>query len=303
MMRRTVILLAGIFMFATVNYAGMYAQSSREEFGKCGYYADALHGKKTASGEKYDKTLLTCSHKTLPFGTSLKITRLDNGKSVVVRVNDRGPFIDGYIVDVSRSAAVQLGLIRDGVAKVKVEIVNATSTTNAATTVVKPATYATGNSAVEPADPAPQATTSRPASVAAAKAQLVKGKSSDQPATSVAPATYNKPTTTQPVPAAAQSAGSKAIVSELYQIELKTVRGSGYGLQLAVLSSTESLFQTVSTLQATWPGKVMLNHEGTAGNEMYKIILGPYAPRKEAEAQERKAASKGYKKAFVVAFE
>ena len=94
-----------------------------EEFGKAGYYADSLHGRKTSSGEKYDKRLLTCAHKSLPFGTKIRVTRLDNKRSVIVKVNDRGPFTEGYVVDVSRKAAEELGLIQPGSARVKVEVV------------------------------------------------------------------------------------------------------------------------------------------------------------------------------------
>ena len=87
------------------------------------YYADSLHGRKTASGEPYDKGAMTCAHKKLPFGTYLLVESLTNGKSVVVRVNDRGPFSKSRIVDVSRVAAEQLDLIRAGVMKVKITVV------------------------------------------------------------------------------------------------------------------------------------------------------------------------------------
>ncbi|MBK8967427.1 MAG: septal ring lytic transglycosylase RlpA family protein [Lewinellaceae bacterium] len=300
-MRRTVILLAGIFAFTTANYAGAHAQSAQEEFGKCGYYADALQGRKTASGEKYDKNLLTCAHKTLPFGTTLKITRLDNGKSVTVRVNDRGPFIEGYVTDVSRKAAEAIGLVRDGVTKVKIEIVGSTTTAKSITGTVSPATYSTSTQpqTLQPAQPA---TTTRAASVSAAKAQLVKPKAVTAPATGVSPATYSAPSATVPAKAAAKETAAVA-VSEVYQVELKQVQGRGYGLQLAVLSTTENLFQNIASLQATWPGKVIVNHEDSSGKEVFKLILGPYATRSEATAQQKKAATKGYKKTFVVEFE
>jgi rare lipoprotein A len=300
-MRRTLILLAGIFAFTTVNYAGAHAQNSKEEFGKCGYYADAQQGNKTSSGEKYDKSLLTCAHKSLPFGTMVRVKRLDNGKSVVVRVNDRGPFIDGYVVDISRKAAEAIGLVRDGVAKVKLEIVSATSTAKTvASTAVSPATYST-KTLPPNLEPAAQATTTRPTSVSDAKTLLVKPQASSKQATGVAPATYSAPSSAQASPAVAK--GPTVSVSEVYQVELKPVQGSGYGLQLAVLSTTENLFQTIANLQVTWPGKVVVNHEDTGGTEVFKLILGPYSTRSQATAQQKKAASKGYKKAFVVAFE
>ena len=80
-------------------------------------------GKQTASGEEFDARALTAAHRTLPFGTRLRVTNVATGRSVTVRVNDRGPFIPGRVVDVSHSAAEELGMVGDGVAKVKVDVV------------------------------------------------------------------------------------------------------------------------------------------------------------------------------------
>ncbi|MFN0212633.1 MAG: septal ring lytic transglycosylase RlpA family protein [Saprospiraceae bacterium] len=109
-----------IALFATSFLTSFVNQ--KEEYGKAGYYADSLHGRKTASGEKYDKFEFTCAHKTLPFGTKVRVTRLDNKKSVIVRVNDRGPFVEGYVTDISRAAAEEIGLIKIGVTRVKLEV-------------------------------------------------------------------------------------------------------------------------------------------------------------------------------------
>jgi rare lipoprotein A len=80
-------------------------------------------GKQTASGERFDRYALTAAHRTLPFGTRLRVTNVATGQSVTVRVNDRGPFIPGRVVDVSHSAAEALGMVGNGVAKVKVDVV------------------------------------------------------------------------------------------------------------------------------------------------------------------------------------
>lgn len=86
------------------------------------YYADEFNGRKTANGEVYDMYALTAAHKTLPFNTRVRVVNLENKKSVVVRVNDRGPFKDDRVIDVSLEAAKQLGLISTGTAPVKIEI-------------------------------------------------------------------------------------------------------------------------------------------------------------------------------------
>jgi len=89
--------------------------------GMATYYGDEFHGKKTASGESYNKWALTCAHKKLPFGTKLRVTNLKNNKSVVVRVNDRGPWVKNRIIDLSFAAAKEIDMIADGVVKVKIK--------------------------------------------------------------------------------------------------------------------------------------------------------------------------------------
>ncbi|NQV17771.1 MAG: septal ring lytic transglycosylase RlpA family protein [Armatimonadetes bacterium] len=86
------------------------------------YYGTKFHGRPTSNGEVFDMNKLTCAHKTLPFNTILKVTNEDNGKSVVVRVNDRGPFIKGRDLDLSFAAAKEIGLIGVGVKQLQVEI-------------------------------------------------------------------------------------------------------------------------------------------------------------------------------------
>lgn len=93
------------------------------EIGYASFYGDSFVGKVTASGEIYDANQLTAAHRSLPFGTKLKVTNLENRQSVVVRVNDRGPFVSGRIIDLSNRAAKELGIIQKGMARVQIEIV------------------------------------------------------------------------------------------------------------------------------------------------------------------------------------
>lgn len=89
--------------------------------GVASYYGSELHGRRTASGERFNKEALTAAHRTAPFGSRLKVTNLTNGRSVMVRVNDRGPFVRGRIVDVSAGAARQIGFHGRGITRVRVE--------------------------------------------------------------------------------------------------------------------------------------------------------------------------------------
>ena len=97
------------------------APSGSAETGKASWYGTQHHGRRTASGEPFDQHALTAAHRTLPFGTRVKVTNLNNQRSVVVRINDRGPFRRGRVIDLSRAAAEQLDLIRTGVAPVRLE--------------------------------------------------------------------------------------------------------------------------------------------------------------------------------------
>ena len=93
------------------------------QVGEAAFYGKEFHGRKTANGETFDMHALTAAHRKLPFGARVRVTSLANGMSVVVRVNDRGPFGKGRIIDLSYGAAKEIGLVKSGVAKVKLEIV------------------------------------------------------------------------------------------------------------------------------------------------------------------------------------
>ena len=97
------------------------AGAAPREIGLASYYSRALEGQRTASGTRYDGREMTCAHRTFPFGTVLRVTDLESGRSVLVRVTDRGPFARGRIVDLSFAAARALGILERGVARVQLE--------------------------------------------------------------------------------------------------------------------------------------------------------------------------------------
>jgi peptidoglycan lytic transglycosylase len=102
-------------------HAAKSAGGGSASFGLASYYS---YPGRTANGERYDPKQLTAAHRTIPFGTKLQVTNMKSGRSVVVRVNDRGPFIRGRVVDVSYAAARELDLLHAGTAKVRVEVLN-----------------------------------------------------------------------------------------------------------------------------------------------------------------------------------
>lgn len=90
--------------------------------GIASYYGKRFHGRRTANGERFNMNAMTAAHRTLPFGTRVKVTNPRNGRSVTVRINDRGPFHGNRSIDLSRAAAARIGLVHAGVGKVKMEI-------------------------------------------------------------------------------------------------------------------------------------------------------------------------------------
>jgi rare lipoprotein A len=101
------------------------------ETGVASYYAHQHDGRRTASGERFDMSAMTAAHRTLAFGTRVRVTNLDNGRSVVVRINDRGPFRKARVIDVSYGAAQELRMITAGTAQVKIDILPAADAADA----------------------------------------------------------------------------------------------------------------------------------------------------------------------------
>src|SRR5262245_9923194 len=101
-----------------------HATTGRGEVGLASWYGEFHHGQPTASGEPFDMKQLTAAHRTLAIGTRLRVTNLENGRIVTVRVNDRGPYVAGRVLDLSHRAAQTLGMIERGVVSVRLEIVD-----------------------------------------------------------------------------------------------------------------------------------------------------------------------------------
>ncbi len=116
---RGVMYIALLFLFLT----GCGTLGGYKEKGIASWYGEQYQGRTTASGERFDLNQRTAAHKQLPFGCMVRVKRRDNGRETVVRVNDRGPFVRGRIIDVSKAAAEDLDMVRDGVAPVRIKVV------------------------------------------------------------------------------------------------------------------------------------------------------------------------------------
>jgi rare lipoprotein A len=121
------LLLLSLLVFT----CSIYSQETTIK-GKVSYYANKFHGRKTASGKRFDNTKLTCAHKTLPFGTLLKIINPMDGRFVIVEVIDRGPYIKKRVVDLSRSAFLKIGSLEKGILNVEIETIDSKKKKNLA---------------------------------------------------------------------------------------------------------------------------------------------------------------------------
>ena len=118
------------FTFANNVKANLGGSYSEYEEGVASYYAEEFNGRKTSNGETYDMNTLTAAHRTIPFNSKVRVTNTNNNKSVIVRINDRGPFKDNRIIDLSLEAAKEIGMIGTGTAAVQLRIVELGDTVN-----------------------------------------------------------------------------------------------------------------------------------------------------------------------------
>lgn len=273
-----------ILILNTLFITGLKAQ--QEEFGLASYYSDMFQGKPTASGEMYDKAKLTGAHKSIPFGASVKVTRLDNNKSVVVRINDRGPYITGRVIEISRAAASQIGLLEDGSTRVKVELVKEETADAAVADKQEDAPKAEENTP-------PKANTAGAATATSPQTENADKPKDEKPAPAKKPVEDTKkndaPETKAPAkpetPKATNVTASNYQQFDLFQIELKKPERKGYGVQVASLSTQDALFKKIAQLQGEWFSTILVGvQQGKSQDEIsYKVILGTFETKKEAD--------------------
>lgn len=274
------------------SFAFVAAQAQQPEYGQASFYDDSFQGSMTAYNVKYDKNQLTASHKIYPFGTLLRVTRLDNKKSVVVKVIDKGPYIKGRIVDLSRKAAEQLDIVKDGVANVKVELYRkavSTSDLEKATAEKQPAKTPPAPEELPAGyDKTPQ-NTPKKTSVAVKNDQPTQPKSTTS-------ASSTKTTTTKSKTTEKSGAAKVHLVKQdytqygLYKIQLERPEKKGFGVQVSALTNYDSVLRQIANLQAKSFDNILVSIEkGSKNQTTYKIILGP---------QDSEAAANSYKKSL-----
>jgi rare lipoprotein A len=268
------------------------------EIGMASVYAKKFQGGRTANGEIFNHNGFTAAHRTLPFGTLIRITRTDNGKSVVVRINDRGPFVSERITDISRAAATKLKITDEfDEVRVKLEVV---SEKNAATGSTDKQLAVT--------------VVNRPQVVPMPDNMLtINAKSVDEQRT--IPREYRN-TNTKKVPVNSVSGANKTKNSitlsnipknynkyGLYSVKLNGNKSAGFAVQIASLTTHSSMLKKVESLQEKSFDNVLVNIvKGTDGDPDYKILLGSFDSASQAESY-LKALKRKNMSGFVVSLD
>ncbi|MFZ4542824.1 MAG: septal ring lytic transglycosylase RlpA family protein [Saprospiraceae bacterium] len=249
--------------------------SIAQEVGYSGLFRDEMQGRRTASGELYDMNKLTAAHKRFAFGSTIKVTRLDNQRSVIVRVNDRGPYQKGKIVELSRFAAREIGLT-EGEVKVKVELI----------------LQANDNEDIRPPKPAPVADTpdrrGNKSKLKKKNVKLVSSATAEKAVVIPSKTTFQaekKERTAVAQPAASKTPIPKSqIGGDLYKIQLSKPDRSGFGLQVAAMSNMKNVLAKVARLQENGNKNILICSEvSPSGKTTFKIIIGPFIDIASAE--------------------
>ncbi len=251
-------------------YAGSLLAQSFEPTGKASFYANKFEGKTTASGEKYRHDLLTAAHRTLPLGTMVRVTNLANGKSVVVKINDRGPFVEDRIIDVSKSAAAGLDFVNDGLTDVRIELVIEEE---------QPL-----DKSGEDVQPVQQTNESK---------EFID--STEQKTEIQEPITISTTSDTQP-----KAAPVPMVTSTYYQIKTEKTAPKGFGLQIASYQESANLLDRASVVEKELQQKVTIQVVNSNGNRVYRLIVGEFDTR--AKAEYFKDSIKNVYPGFVVTF-
>lgn len=253
---RTVALLSMFLLFSI----GLTAQIT--EIGKASFYGEKFQGQVTASGEIFDFNKFTAAHRSLPFGTLVKVTNLSNKKSIEVRINDRGPFVKERVIDISKIAAEKLGFVSDGTIDVRVEVIklaSADSRESVSEKSKKDSTPAKKPSEMKEKKPEPIKTTPKEQTSEKLETTPINSK----------PETNTTTTET----------GSKFY----YQVKSEALTQAGFGVQILSYREAANLMMQVSDLEKKYKQAVVVQVSGESGQRLYRIILGNFTERAMAE--------------------
>lgn len=271
-----------LLLTIAILHTSVWAQAGYVQEGKASFYADKFEGRTTASGERYSHSRSTCAHLTLPFGTLVRVTNLSNSKTVVVRVNDRGPFVANRIIDLSRSAAEKLDFINQGIADVKIEAIDEegkiaqANQTPSSNTAAKPSQAEKVDNSAAQQKEKPEQTVKEP---------VAKPES--------------KPISPKPEPSIADSPSSNESEMELYELRVTRQKPRGYSVQIGSYKELVNLLHIADDLKSSLKKEVRVQVANVNGDKIYRLMIGDFSSRREANAFKEKAAQV-YPDCFVV---
>lgn len=259
---------------------------AKAELGIASFYSDAFHGRATSSGEIYNKNKFTGAHKTLPYGTLVKVTRLDTGVSITVKINDRGPYVKGHVIWVSNTAAEKLDLVEIEEAKVKLEVVGqekAKEKTPKKELAFKAPEDEFTAKGVLPVKESPSVKPKEEAKPVVKIPSLspVKKKSQAKTPKNVPKSYYSNLAKASKKLATIKTKGFKKF--DLYKTAAKkNPKELGFGMQVGNYTDFDNVLSQVAMLQENWFSEVYLIVEEKEEKTNYKIILESFEDRASA---------------------
>jgi rare lipoprotein A len=238
------------------------AQVGFTQEGLASYYANEFEGRTTASGERFSHKKATCAHMSIPFGALVKITNLENNATAIVRVNDRGPFVPDRIIDVSQSVAERLGMIGKGPVKVSIEVVD-----NNGYSIQK-------------------------------SEQVEQTKKAETPVV-VAQPKVEKETSETKKTETTEKIEEKKKDSELFTLKVEASEIKGFSIQIGSYKELVNVLRIAADIQSSTKKETRVQVITINGDKIYRLMVGSFSNRKEAETAKEKIA-KIYKDCFIV---
>ena len=281
-----------------------------KEKGLASFYEQELHGKKVASGEEYDMFSMTAAHPAIPFNSIIKVTNLSNGKWVTLRVNDRGPLTKTRALDVSKRAALKLGMVGDGVVEVELELLKVGDNQVAAAEGNKKADSlmalnkaADGNAkGVAGKSATPSAETKAAPATTKKEPAAATGTKSTRPQTAARPTTTASAKNTPLVvkkPAPAVPLEERFKNTGTYNIWGTEVKPAGYGLQLAAFSELGKALEVAREAKNLGLEEVYIQSGWTSGLPSYRVMYGSEKDSELLREKIEQVEKKGFMGSFV----
>lgn len=281
-----------IILFFSLSFS-VLAQKQR---GNASFYDQKFEGRSTASGEVFTQNGNTAAHKTLPFNSMVKVTNLKNGKSAIVRINDRGPFIRGRIIDLTTKTAKELDFLNEGTVEVEIELL---SDTGLSTSVeASPSTEVTSTPTSTPVTKTKLTTPSVRKSLSTTKSD--KKEEISNPKANQAVASNPTPEVATSTPSLA-STYTKEII-EVFSIEVKPVEKYFFGVQIASFTDPTYLMRFASEIKNTYKENVIVLSKQQNERKLFTLVLGQFENRLGAENFVKKVKAT-YPDAFIVEIE